>query len=315
MANTAIMEETATRRDERREDRRTAAEQEHTNRISENYRKLLFDNSETWATASAENETHAVSYSAPATATATLERTPVMPVHESVAPAEPAEKEQAQDFSANTAHRLADYVAYAPAQGKRMLFEGLAYKNGELIDTRAAAAAPAAAPAPVFAAAAPAVAPAPVFAAAAPAVAPAPVFTPAAPAYAPAPAPVQAPAAPAVKPSEDDALPTRRTLDTLQRGAEMTQTDAQTRTGLLAALSLKTKLVLCAIAATIVLIIALICVNTGILSAANAEIVVKEAQLRDLQSQYAQMQEELNYLQSDEYIDAWAQQNGMVRGE
>lgn len=284
MANTAIMEETVTRRDERREDRRTAAEQEHTSRISENYRKLLFDNSETWATASAENETHAESYAAPATATATLERTPVMPVHESVAPAEPAQKEQAQDFSANTAHRLADYVAYAPAQGKRMLFEGLTYKNGELIDTRAAAA---------------------------PAVAPAPVFAPAAPAY----APVQAPAAPAVKPSEDDALPTRRTLDTLQRGAEMTQTEDQTRSGLLAALSLKTKLILCAIAATIVLIIALICVNTGILSAANAEIVVKEAQLRDLQSQYTQMQEELNYLQSDEYIDAWAQQNGMVRGE
>lgn len=285
MANTAIMEETVTRRDERREDRRTAAEQEHTSRISENYRKLLFDNSETWATASAENETHAESYAAPATATATLERTPVMPVHESVAPAEPAQKEQAQDFSANTAHRLADYVAYAPAQGKRMLFEGLTYKNGELIDTRAAAAAPA--------------------------VAPAPVFAPAAPAY----APVQAPPAPAVKPSEDDALPTRRTLDTLQRGAEMTQTEDQTRSGLLAALSLKTKLILCAIAATIVLIIALICVNTGILSAANAEIVVKEAQLRDLQSQYTQMQEELNYLQSDEYIDAWAQQNGMVRGE
>lgn len=285
MANTAIMEETVTRRDERREDRRTAAEQEHTSRISENYRKLLFDNSETWATASTENEMHAESYAAPATATATLERTPVMPVHESVAPAELTKTEQAQDFSANTAHRLADYVAYAPAQGKRMLFEGLTYKNGELIDTRAAAAAPA--------------------------VAPAPVFAPAAPAY----APVQAPAAPAVKPSEDDALPTRRTLDTLQRGAEMTQTEDQTRSGLLAALSLKTKLILCAIAATIVLIIALICVNTGILSAANAEIVVKEAQLRDLQSQYTQMQEELNYLQSDEYIDAWAQQNGMVRGE
>ena len=134
MANTAIMEETVTRRDERREDRRTAAEQEHTSRISENYRKLLFDNSETWATASAENETHAESYAAPATATATLERTPVMPVHESVAPAELTQTEQAQDFSANTAHRLADYVAYAPAQGKRMLFEGLTYKNGELID-------------------------------------------------------------------------------------------------------------------------------------------------------------------------------------
>ena len=95
----------------------------------------------------------------------------------------------------------------------------------------------------------------------------------------------------------------------------MTQTEDQTRSGLLAALSLKTKLILCAIAATIVLIIALICVNTGILSAANAEIVVKEAQLRDLQSQYAQMQEDLDYIQSDEFIDGWAQEHGMVRGE
>ena len=283
MANTAIMEDTATRREDRRDERRTAAEQEHKSRISENYRKLLFDNNEEWTAAGSQTLSNAQSAPAAApAATATLERTPVMPVHESVAA---DAQEQTNEYSANTAQRLADYVAYAPAKGKRMLFEGIAYKNGELIDTRAAAAAAA--------------------------VAPAPVFAPAAPAY----APVQAPAAPAVKPSEDDALPTRRTLDTLQRGAEMTQTEDQTRTGLLAALSLKTKLILCAIAATIVLIIALICVNTGILSAANAEIVVKEAQLRDLQSQYTQMQEELNYLQSDEYIDAWAQQNGMVRGE
>ena len=283
MANTAIMEETVTRRDERREDRRTAAEQEHTSRISENYRKLLFDNSETWATASAENETHAENYVAPATATATLERTPVMPVHESVAT---DAQEQTNEYSANTAQRLADYVAYAPAKGKRMLFEGIAYKNGELIDMNAA-------PAPA--------------AAAAPAVAPAPVFAPA-PAEVPA-APVSAPAA------EDDALPTRRTLDTLRRGAEMTGTQEQTNTGFLSALSLKTKLLLCAIAAAVVLIIALICVNTGLLSAANADIVGKEAQLRELQSRYAEVADDLDYYQSEEFINEWADSNGMVRGE
>ena len=74
-------------------------------------------------------------------------------------------------------------------------------------------------------------------------------------------------------------------------------------------------LVAVVIAAAVVLIIALICINTGILSSANAEFVVKEAELRDLQTQYAQMQEELDYLQSDEYIDGWAEQNGMVRGD
>lgn len=291
MANTALfMDESITRREERREDRRTAAE-EHSSRISENYRKLLFDNGETWANASAETPSFDLSASAPAysapapaysapAATATLER-PVMPVHESVAPAAPAAPESAEkDYSANTAQRLADYVAYAPAQGKKMLFENIAYKNGELIDTRAAAAAPAVAPAPAY-----------------------------------APAPAEMPAAPAVKPTEDDAMPTRRTMDTLHRGAEMTDTAPAVRTGALSSLSLKAKVMLCAIAAAVVLIIALICINTGILSSANAEFVVKEAELRDLQTQYAQMQEELDYLQSDEYIDGWAEQNGMVRGD
>ena len=304
MANTALfMDESITRREERREDRRTAAE-EHSSRISENYRKLLFDNGETWANASAETPSFDLSASAPAysapapaysapAATATLER-PVMPVHESVAPAAPAAPERAEkDYSANTAQRLADYVAYAPAQGKKMLFENIAYKNGELIDTRAAAAAPAVVPAPAFAPAAPAFAPAPAY----------------------APAPAQMPAAPAVKPTEDDAMPTRRTMDTLHRGAEMTETAPAVRTGVLSSLSLKAKVMLCAIAAAVVLIIALICINTGILSSANAEFVVKEAELRDLQTQYAQMQEKLDYLQSDEYIDGWAEQNGMVRGD
>lgn len=272
MANTAtIPEDTVTRRDERR----LTAEQAHAQQIPENYRKLLLDNSEDWAAGETRSE---VRPSAAPVMTATLERAPAMPAHESVAPAP-----QQEAHSANAAQRIADYVAYAPAKNKPRLFEGLIYKDGELIDLNAPAAA-------------------------APAVA----------APAPAQMPVQAPAAPAAPvaaPSEEDALPTRRTMETLRRGVEMTEEGVQTGTGLLSSLSLKTKLILCAIAAAVVLIIALICVNTGILSSANADIVVKEAQLRDLQTQYAQMQEELNYLQSPEYIDAWAQENGMVRGE
>ena len=346
MANTALMEDTAVKREERREDRRMSAEEEHKKNIA-GYRALLYENgnAEEWANAGAHESAfeHRASSSYPSAesayangfasaryaggyapaptagpvATATLERpvAPVqqpsapaapaaMPVHESVArsaSAVPATPAREADFSANTAHRLADYVAYTPAPSKPRLFEGLAIKDGEIIDTRAGAAAPAAAPAPTVMgapAASPARAPAQMYAA--PAVMPAPAF---------APAPVEMPAAPAFAPAaEEDALPTRRTMEVL-RTSEGTRTQSQS------ALSAKTKLILCAIVAAVVLIIALICVNSGILSARNADIAGKAAQLQELRERYVQMQDDINYLQSDEYIDAWAQENGMVRGD
>ena len=71
---------------------------------------------------------------------------------------------------------------------------------------------------------------------AAPAVMPAPAF---------APAPVEMPAAPAFAPAaEEDALPTRRTMEVL-RTSEGTRTQSQS------ALSAKTKLILCAIVALV----------------------------------------------------------------
>ena len=69
-----------------------------------------------------------------------------------------------------------------------------------------------------------------------------------------------------------------------------------------------------AIAAWCVLGIVRVCVNTGIMNAANAEISVKEAELQNVQQTCSQMQEEINYLMSDEYIDNWAAEHGMVRG-
>lgn len=278
MARLAIMDATETRRSERRDESRAISteEREHSDHISENYRRLLFDNAESWS-------------SAAESAVPTLERQSIRteayaPVRETAPVHESVREETAEISPSNTAQRLADYVAY-PAGSKKVLFEGLAYKNGELIDTRAPAQAPKAEAV---------VAPA------------APAFVPAPPAAAPAPAvaPVQAPA-------EEDALPTRRTLDTLRRSDSAAE--EQTRTNALAALSLKTKLVLCAIAAAIILAIVIVCINTGLLSAVNADILAKNARLEELTRNYTQIQEDLDAIRDPSNIDEWAQENGMVR--
>ena len=112
-------------------------------------------------------------------------------------------------------------------------------------------------------------------------------------------------------PAEEDALPTRRTLDTLRRSDSAAE--EQTRTNALAALSLKTKLVLCAIAAAIILAIVIVCINTGLLSAVNADILAKNARLEELTRNYTQIQEDLDAIRDPSNIDEWAQENGMVR--
>ncbi len=278
MARLAIMDATETRRSERRDESRaiSAEEREHSDHISENYRRLLFDNAESWTPA------------AESAAVPTLERRSIRteayaPVRETAPVHESVREETAEISPSNTAQRLADYVAY-PAGSKKVLFEGLAYKNGELIDTRAPAQAPKAET----------------------------VVAPAAPAFIPAPAAAPAPAvAPAQAPAEEDALPTRRTLDTLRRSES--DEEEQTRSNPLAALSLKTKLVLCAIAAAIILAIVIVCINTGLLSAVNADILVKNARLEELTQNYTQIQEDLDAIRDPSNIDEWAQEHGLVR--
>lgn len=277
MARLAIMDATETRRSERRDESRAISteEREHSDHISENYRRLLFDNAESWS-------------SAAESAVPTLERQSIRteayaPVRETAPVHESVREETAEISPSNTAQRLADYVAY-PAGGKKVLFEGLAYKNGELIDTRAPAQDPKAEA----------------------------VVAPAAPAFVPAPAAAPVPAvAPVQAPAEEDALPTRRTLDTLRRSDSAAE--EQTRTNALAALSLKTKLVLCAIAAAIILAIVIVCINTGLLSAVNADILAKNARLEELTRNYTQIQEDLDAIRDPSNIDEWAQENGMVR--
>ena len=118
---------------------------------------------------------------------------------------------------------------------------------------------------------------------------------------------------------EDDALPTRRTMETVIRPAAAVQEMApETPMGLreaVAALSTKTKAVLISVISAIVLAIVLICVNTGIIRALDSDLSDLRARASEQQSTYEYLQE-----QSDMYTDPesdivreWAENNGMTR--
>lgn len=281
MAYAAMTSDTI-RRDGQEERRLAQEAREHAQKIPDNYRKLLFSEDDTEKVKEHYTNPSYITPHAPS-ANAAIERAPA-PVQTARPAAQPQPSAPAHIYAdpvtaaqARTAQRLADYIPYESNKNKRVLFDNITYKDYEIVEKQPAASV--AAPAPL---------------------------TRTAPVYAPVTAPVTAPA-------EDDAMPTARTMGTLQRASVRTA-EAEGQAGVRSVLSLRAKIVLGAIAAAIVLFIALICVNTGILSAANAEAAAKEARLQELRETYAEMQEDLDYLMSDEYIDAWAEANGMIRG-
>ncbi len=160
------------------------------------------------------------------------------------------------------------------------LFETLYYKDGQLMDTAAPAYVPE-------------------------------VMPEYAPAYAPAqaPAPMQTPVYdPSMIPSEEDAMPSTRTMETLRQRHEQ-----QEQTGFFTSLSAKTKIALAVVASVIVLMIALVCINTVILSSLQAEISFKEAEVQQLSEEAQQIRDEISEITDPENIAEWAQQQGMTR--
>ena len=118
---------------------------------------------------------------------------------------------------------------------------------------------------------------------------------------------------------EDDALPTRRTMETVIRPAaavqEMTTEAPMGFREAVASLSMKTKAVLLSVISAIVLAIVLICVNTGIIRSLDGDLGDLRARAAEQQSTYEYLQE-----QSDLYTDPdsdivreWAENNGMTR--
>lgn len=122
------------------------------------------------------------------------------------------------------------------------------------------------------------------------------------------------------KEDEDDALPTRRTLETVIRPAATVQefTVTETKTGFRAAvasLSTKMKIIVMSVVAAIVLAIVLICVNTGIIRSLDNELSDLRSRAAKEQSTYETLQKESD-LYTDpesEIVTEWAENNGMTK--
>ncbi len=121
-------------------------------------------------------------------------------------------------------------------------------------------------------------------------------------------------AAPAEPVSEDDALPTRRTMDTLSRTMSA-DAEAEVKRGVLSALSLKTKIVLASIVAIIVLAIAIICVNTGFINSLDAQLNDLKARAVEQQQTYEGLKDEVESFNDpdNETVRLWAEEHGMTR--
>ena len=177
----------------------------------------------------------------------------------------------------------------APAAEKKQLFEGLTYQNGELIDNTGTVA-------PTYDSS----------------------YVPAAPAYAPAQAGVYAGTAYEEEEDEEDALPTRMTLDAATRAPQRMETVERSENAVVAffrALSTKAKVALACVAVVVVAMISLICVNTALLNSAEAAVMSRQEQVQVLAQRAEELQAEIDHYNSEEYINQWAQEHGMTRGE
>ena len=111
---------------------------------------------------------------------------------------------------------------------------------------------------------------------------------------------------------EDDALPTRRTLETIRHSGEP---EDERQTSVFAGLSTRTKIVLAAIAATIVLLLAVICINTAILKSIDSGVALREGTIAGLSETLTGIESEIADITSPEYVENWAAEHGMTPPE
>lgn len=302
MADTSVLEREYVSVDE--------AEREHKELISDNYQRYFGDREER-----EQNDYNAApmnSYAAPAYketvgyygSSAAQKYKP----SESRYPAEERRASASQSQIPSAAQRLADYVPitvgmtklqrigdmpsyqasgvvnYAPvvepevkeeepAPARPQLFDGLLYRDGELINSYAPVADPVEQPSYM-------------------------------------PEPVVAPEYdPSYMPAEEDALPTRRTMESIR---PVQQTREGENVGFFASLSAKTKLALAVVATVLVLMIALVCINTAIINSLNADIEYREAVISQLVETSNGIQTEIAEITDPSNIASWAQEHGMT---
>lgn len=127
-------------------------------------------------------------------------------------------------------------------------------------------------------------------------------------------------AAPAPEIESEDARPTARTLETLNRDmSELTipaeaQVHSEERVSFLSALSTRTKVVLAVVAVAIVVALVLVFVNTAILGGLDVTLAARQAESARLAAIEQSLRDQISQVTSPEYVDAWAKNiMGMVR--
>ena len=125
-------------------------------------------------------------------------------------------------------------------------------------------------------------------------------------------------AAPAFEMSEEDALPTARTMDTLHR-APVIAVDGEAvateqRVGFFSALSTRTKTILLALVSAIVISFVLICINSAILNSLNTDIAAKENRLGEIARDTQRVEQRIDDLTDPDNVDQWASDHGLVLG-
>lgn len=108
---------------------------------------------------------------------------------------------------------------------------------------------------------------------------------------------------------EEDALPTRRTMESIQQSLEN-----EAKSGF-SALSAKTKIVLATVAAAVVLLLAVICINTAVIKSIRSGVAMRENKVAELSETLAKLEREIADLTSPEKIESWAAEHGMTPPE
>lgn len=214
----------------------------------------------------------------------------------------PATKEKRAEnpFNATAARVRSYYEAPAAPARKKVLFDDYAYVNGELMQKNPETEEMT----PVFNAAA---------------AAPAPAYKEVyAPVYE---EPVDSATVAEPETEEDeDALPTRRTMESVIRSATVQEVKITSKTqsgfkAALSALSTKMKVVLISVVTAILLAIVLICVNTGIIRSLDSDLTDLKGRATQEQTTYENLQRESDlYTDPDsEIVTDWAMNNGMTK--
>lgn len=128
------------------------------------------------------------------------------------------------------------------------------------------------------------------------------------PAEVPAARPAKAPAAELDEedPDNEDLRPTPRTMR-VRSSANERKVESQLHVGFFASLSNTARLVLALVAAAVVVAIALVCINTGIINSLDADIQDRRSELQELNEYSESLNEQIREVTSPDYVDAYAE--------